>query len=89
MQKNVIYWSPETLAHAYQDSSDSALSQEQKYLAATYRQLLRFANEEKAIREGETFDLMYVNPGSENFDPRTNFAFLRKKDDEAMLAFFR
>ena len=28
---------------------------------------------------------MYVNPGSENFDPRTNFAFLRKKDDEAML----
>lgn len=79
------YWSPETLAHAYQDSSDSALSQEQKYLAATYRQLLRFANEEKAIREGETFDLMYVNPGSENFDPRTNFAFLRKKDDEAML----
>lgn len=55
------------------------MSQEQKYLAATYRQLLRFANEEKAIREGETFDLMYVNPGSENFDPRTNFAFLRKK----------
>ena len=28
---------------------------------------------------------MYVNPGSEGFDPRTNFAFLRKKDDEVML----
>ena len=79
------YWSPSTLAHAYQDSADEMLTPEQKYLAATYRQLLRLANEEKALREGDTFDLMYVNPGSENFDPRTNFAFLRKKDDEVML----
>ena len=79
------YWSPSTLAHAYQDSADETLTPEQKYLAATYRQLLRLANEEKALREGDTFDLMYVNPGSENFDPRTNFAFLRKKDDEVML----
>ena len=79
------YWSPSTLTHAYQDSADETLTPEQKYLAATYRQLLRLANEEKALREGDTFDLMYVNPGSENFDPRTNFAFLRKKDDEVML----
>ncbi len=28
---------------------------------------------------------MYVNPGSEGLDPRTNFAFLRKKDDEVVL----
>ena len=79
------YWSPSTLAHAYQDSADETLTAEQKYLAATYRQLLRLANEEKALREGDTFDLMYVNPGSEGFDPRTNFAFLRKKDQEVML----
>ena len=67
------YWSPETLAHAYQENAEDVYTQEQKYLAATYRQLLRLANEEKAIREGETFD------------PRTNFAFLRKKDDEVVL----
>lgn len=79
------YWSPETLTHAYQENAEDVYTQEQKYLAATYRQLLRLANEEKAIREGETFDLMYVNPWSEGFDPRTNFAFLRKKDDEVML----
>ena len=80
------YWSPATLSRAYQTTLQrSSLSQEQKYLAATYRQMLRLANEEKAIREGDTFDLMYVNPSSESFDPRTNFAFLRKKDDEVIL----
>ena len=79
------YWSPETLTHAYQEGEEDAYTAEQKYLAATYRQLLRLANEEKALREGDTFDLMYVNPGSEGFDPRTNFAFLRKKDNEVML----
>ena len=47
--------------------------------------MLRLANEEKAIREGDTFDLMYVNPGSDHFDPRTNFAFLRKKEEEVLL----
>ena len=72
------YWSPETLAHAYTKSSSSKLS-------ASYRQMLRLANEEKAIREGDTFDLMYVNPASSHFDPRTHFAFLRKKDDEVLL----
>ena len=91
------YWSPVTLAQAYQHAlpktvnktgagrKTDGLTPEQKYLAATYRQMLRLANEEKAIREGETFDLMYVNPGSEGFDPRTNFAFLRKKKEEVLL----
>ena len=73
------YWSPETLSHAYQKAT------KKNGLSATYRQMLRLANEEKAIREGDTFDLMYVNPGSDHFDPRANFAFLRKKDDEALL----
>ena len=72
------YWSSATLVHAYHGGKQSRLT-------ATYRQLLRLANEEKAIREGDTFDLMYVNPLNAHFDPRTNFAFLRKKDEEAML----
>ena len=91
------YWSPVTLAQAYQHAfpktvnktgagrKTDGLTPEQKYLAATYRQMLRLANEEKAIREGDTFDLMYVNPGSDHFDPRTNFAFLRKKEEEVLL----
>ena len=91
------YWSPATLAQAYQHALSKTvnkiastrrtdgLTPEQKYLAATYRQMLRLANGEKAIREGDTFDLMYVNPGSDHFDPRTNFAFLRKKEEEVLL----
>ncbi len=82
------YWSPKTLAHAYQAPGSAAAHQQSvasKALAAQYRQLLRLANEEMAIREGDTFDLMYVNPGSDHFDPRSHFAFLRKKGGEAML----
>ncbi len=72
------YWSPATLANAYQGGR-------QCHLSATYRRMIRLANEEKAIREGDTFDLMYVNPWSDHFAPRANFAFLRKKDGDAML----
>ena len=94
------YWSPATLAHAYQGivvlnkgkaatgrkvSSANWYSPEQKSLFSTYRQMLRLANEEQAIREGDTFDLMYVNPACDHFDPRSHFAFLRKKGGEAML----
>ena len=91
------YWSPATLAHAYQDTvvkktsrkNDAPVQEyympEQKKLWVTYRQLIRLANEERAIREGDTFDLMYVNPQSDHFDPRSHFAFLRKKGGEVML----
>ena len=84
------YWSPETLVYAYQNSMDEGtakewLSPEEKALASQYRQLIRLANEERAIREGDTFDLMYVNPQSDHFDPRSHFAFLRKKGGEVLL----
>ena len=82
------YWSPETLAHAYQKPGSAEAHQQSvdsKALAAHYRQLIRLANEERAIREGDTFDLMYVNPQSDHFDPRSHFAFLRKKGGEVLL----
>ena len=82
------YWSPETLVHAYEEAVSPKmrhLSETSKALAVKYRHLLRLANEEKALREGDTFDLMYVNPWSDHFDPRSHFAFLRKKEGEAML----
>ncbi len=82
------YWSPKTLTHAYEEGVSPKMrhqSEASKALAVKYRHLLRLANEEKALREGDTFDLMYVNPGSDHFDPHRHFAFLRKKDNEAML----
>lgn len=77
------YWSPKTLAHAYEFRSGHTV--EEKALQARYRQLLKLANEEKAVREGDTYDLMYVNPGSEKFQTRHHFTFLRKKDEEVLL----
>ena len=92
------YWSPATLSHAYDTlvaskprgrkpatSHKEWCTAEQKDLALQYRKMLRLANEERAIREGDTFDLMYVNAISEHFDPRSQFAFLRKKDEEVLL----
>ena len=77
------YWSPDTLSRAYSDRRK--LTDDERALAITYKKILTIANGEKAIREGEFFDLMYVNPASWQFNPREQFAFIRKKDDEVIL----
>ena len=77
------YWCVDTLRRGYFDRRH--LTQKEKSLMATYQKVLSIANQEKAIREGEFFDLMYVNPQSSLFNPRLQYAFLRKKDDEAVL----
>ena len=40
---------------------------------------------EPAVRRGETFDLEYVNPRSENFNPDRHFVFLRKYNSSVYL----
>jgi hypothetical protein len=37
------------------------------------------------IREGEFFDLMYVNPKSDRFDPHRHYAYLRRAGKEVLL----
>ena len=46
---------------------------------------MRICKEEKAITEGQFFDLMYVNYENWNFNPNKQFAFLRKQDNEVLL----
>ncbi len=77
------YWCVDTLRRGYYDHRH--LTQEEKHLMAIYQKVLCMANQEKAIYEGDFFDLMYVNPQSSTFNPRYQYAFLRKKDDEALL----
>ncbi len=77
------YWCVDTLRRGYYDRRH--LTQEEKHLMAIYQKVLCMANQEKAIYEGDFFDLMYVNPQSSTFNPRYQYAFLRKKDDEALL----
>ena len=45
---------------------------------------MQIARKEKAV-DGDTYDLMYVNPASESFNPQKHFAFLRRKDNEMLL----
>ena len=77
------YWALETLYRGY--FNREALSDAELHLSLIYQQILRIANSERAISEGQFFDLMYVNSLSERFNPRQQFAFLRKFEDEVLL----
>lgn len=77
------YWTVQAVYQGYFDRS--SLSVDQRQLEADYQQILRLANEEKALREGELFDLMCANAPSPCFDPQRQYAFLRKKDDELLI----
>lgn len=77
------YWTVRAVYQGYFDRS--SLGEGQRQLETDYQQILRLANEEKALREGELFDLMYANAPSPSFDPQRQYAFLRKKDDELLI----
>ena len=77
------YWTVQAVYQGYFDRS--SLGEGQRQLEADYQQILRLANEEKALREGELFDLMYANAPSPCLDPQRQYAFLRKKDDELLI----
>lgn len=77
------YWTSEAIYKGFFNHEE--LTTDEKRLSVVYQGLLRFCNREKAVREGLTFDLMYVNNQSYQFNPRKQFAFLRKADDEVLL----
>ena len=77
------YWTTDSIYKGYFDRRQ--LTAEQKTLEATYRTILCLCNEEKAVREGQTFDLMYANPQAEHFNQHRIFVFLRKAEDTVLL----
>ena len=77
------YWCVDTIRRGYYDRRH--LSQDEMHLQLKYQQILHIANREAAVREGEFFDLMYVNPQTWKFNPRHEYAFLRKFEDEVLL----
>lgn len=74
------YWSVDTLCRAEAD----ALNEEERLVFADHEKTLQIARKEKAV-DGDFYDLMYVNPSSENFNNEKQFAFLRKKDNELLI----
>lgn len=77
------YWCVDTLRRGYY--FPMRLNNVEKRLRSFYRQLLTVANQEKAVSEGEFFDLMYCNMQSWQFNSNQQYAFLLKADDELLL----
>ena len=73
------YWSADSFVHGY--FNRRRLTNSEKALMQTYQRVLTLANQEKALREGEFYDLMYVN---QHLADR-QFAFIRKAEDELIL----
>jgi hypothetical protein len=81
------YWAPDTLTRLYNDGKwdDARLTKDESELRAFYSTLLCICNKEHAVCDGKFFDLMYVNPLSESFNPHKQYAFLRADGKDAIL----
>jgi glycosidase len=70
------YWSIDTLCRA----AEKKLTAKEKQLFDIHKRVMQIARKEKAVREGEFFDLMYVNQQLER-----QYVFLRKAGKDLML----
>lgn len=70
------YWSVDTITRAAQNK----LTTEEKYIFDVHKRILALARKEKAIREGQSFDLMYVNGHLQQ-----QYVFLRHVGHELLL----
>ena len=81
------YWSVDTIRR-WRDKgtfTGRELNDGERDLQACYSHLLHIARDEKAICEGDFFDLMYVNPYTSDFNPHRQYTFLRKHNNELLL----
>lgn len=81
------YWSVTTVRNWINDGrfDTEKLTPAQKKLRTLYKKILNLCNREKAIREGNFFDLMYVNLDNPRFNACKQYAFLRKQEDELLV----
>lgn len=81
------YWSYDTLRRWYDNGRCSLtnLTPHERWLRNVYTRVLKLCNEAEAIREGNFFDLMYVNLRNPQFNPHRHFVFLRYTDKQVLL----
>ena len=70
------YWSVDTLTRA----AKKQLTADEQQLADIYNKVLNIARKEKAVSEGVSYDLMYVNP-----DSHRQYMFLRRSKSSLLL----
>lgn len=61
------------------------LTENQKHLYAIYQRILTLCNEEKAVSQGDFFDLMYANIDGWRFNEHRQYTFLRKFERDLLL----
>lgn len=81
------YWSYDTIRRWWNKGRPSLknLTAQEKWLRGMYQKVLTMCNSEPALREGNFFDLMYVNLRHEGFNPHSHFAFLRYTNESVLL----
>ena len=81
------YWTVDTIFRWRNNGrfTDEYLNKKEIELRQFYKRLLTMCNREKAIREGEFFDLTYANIEGWTFNEHKQFAYLRKKDNDLLL----
>lgn len=81
------YWSVSTLRRWFNEGKcdGKLLTQHEKWLRKLYSKVLNLCNSNNALREGDFFDLMYVNLYHAGFDPHSIFTFIRYTKKEALL----
>ena len=81
------YWCVDTVRRWRNNGrfGTAKLSGKELALAAFYSKVLNLCNSEKALREGDFYDVMYVNQGSDLFNADECYAFVRRKDRDLIV----
>lgn len=81
------YWTVDTIRRWRNGGKfdGKLLTEHEKRLYSIYQRILNLCHEEKAIAQGEFFDLMYANLGGWRFNEHRQYAFLRKYENELLL----
>ncbi|MBP5257909.1 MAG: alpha-amylase [Prevotella sp.] len=73
------YWSVGSIRRGFFDRDK--MTSDERTMEQIYKFILQLANDEKALKEGEFFDLMYMN----QHISAKQYAFLRKADNDLLL----
>lgn len=74
------YWSVDSIRKWRSNGKfdGKMLTDRQKHLYATYQKVLNICRTEKAVTQGDFFDLMYANENGWKFNEHKQYVFLRK-----------
>ncbi len=81
------YWSIDKVRRWRNDNkfNNRKLTPDEVSLQQFYSKVLNLCNQEKAIREGDFYDLMYANLRNPQFNPGKQYAFLRRIENDLIL----